>query len=272
MELLKIEEIINLSGSKSVSVDFSNGSIRRLKHCRLPLLCIWKIMKKTLALFLFALISFQVGAIELSDPSNRVSCPELDNSFMCAQRIEKSIIELNKEIVSRTDGVLEIRSLSGQLYKVKENSGEDDVDYMEHYLAVGISDDKRFVSLFVQYSEGNSWAIFDRNTSILTNVCGYPIFSPKKGYIAFSEMNPYSEMTPTCLQIYEIGEVAIKEVFDAKMGNEWWSDKVKWEGEKKFIFERVKWNPLWAEEGQPDFQSESYSLKLDDGKWVMVPN
>ena len=229
-----------------------------------------EIMKKILAPLLWILIYSNADAIELSNPSNKISCPELGNSFECAQRIERNTIELNKEIISRKNGVLEIISVSGDIYQVKENRGEEDGALAEHFLVVGVSGDKRFVSLYVQYFEGNSWSIFDRNSNILTPVCGYPIFSPKKHYVAFSEMNPYTEMTPTCLQVYEIENEGIKEVFDAKMGYEWWPDKAKWVAETKLNFEKVEWNPLRAEEGQPDFLSEHYTLNLDEGKWVMV--
>lgn len=227
-------------------------------------------MNRILTLALSALISLHTGAIELSSPSNKISCPELGNSFECAQEIEKNIIEHNNEIIYRKSGVLRIISVSGHIYEVVENKGEEDSLNAEHFLAVGVSDDKRFVSLYVQYFEGNSWSIFDRNNNILTPVCGYPIFSPKKNYVAFSEMNPYTEMTPTCLQVFEIENAGIKEVFDAKMGYEWWPDKAKWVGETKLIFEKVVWNPLRGQEGQPDFISANYSLNVDDGKWVMI--
>lgn len=227
-------------------------------------------MKPIIRLILSALIPLHASASALSNSSDKVSCPELSNSFKCAQEIEKKVIELNKEIVSRKDGVLGITTVSDRLYEVKENQGLENRIDAAHFLVVGVSGDKRFVSLFVQYYEGNTWSLFDRNSGILTPVCGYPIFSPKMRYVAFSEMNLYTEMTPTCLQVYEIANASIKEVFDAKMGHEWGADEAEWITETKLIFKRVEWNPLQNEQGQPEFLTTNYNLSLDNGNWLRI--
>ncbi|MFC3114007.1 hypothetical protein [Cellvibrio fontiphilus] len=229
-------------------------------------------MNKISLLVLLILISIKASAIDLSTPENKVSCPELGNSFECALKIEKSIIALNKGIISRKNESLEIVSAAGDIHHIKENKNKDDSEATVHVLAVGVSDDKRFVSLYVQYFEGNSWSIFDRKTAVLTPVCGFPMFSPENNYVAFSEMNPYTEMTPTCLQVYQVKKNEIRKVFEASTENIWWPEKTKWVTKEKLIFKRAEWNPSRSTKGQPDFIFKDYSLQLDNGAWKMVKN
>lgn len=227
-------------------------------------------MKLLYTLIFVIIFSEYAGAIELTSAAKKISCQSLDNTFECAQLLEAKLLLKEKSILARRDGLLAITTKSKSVYEVKDNKGLENQHESENYLAIDISKDKRFVSLFVQYYEGNIWSIFDRQSGLLTPVCGYPLYSPKGHYLAFSEVNLYTDMTPTCLEIYEIESQSIKKVFRAEVTNKWGPDNAGWVNETLLRFNKLEWNPLRGDENQPEFISSQFELRREDEKWVMT--
>jgi len=221
-------------------------------------------MKSHIIFALLWLVSQNVPAIEISNASRDTSCPELENTYICAQALEKKLIFREPLIISRKDTTLSIKSSANQHYSLKDI--DSDPDNEKHYVAVGISSDKRFIALVVQYFEGNSWGIFDRSSNKFIETCGYPLYSPDRQYIAFAEINLWSDFSPNCLDIYEVKINALVKVFSAEP-TDWGPEAANWSSSRTLSFRRVTWNPKRGKPEEPDYLSIEQIVSLTGKTW-----
>jgi hypothetical protein len=124
----------------------------------------------------------------------------------------------------------------------------------------------RFAVVHQQFFEGDSWQILDLEKGRLTEIYGYPLFSPDNTmFVAASEdlMAGYSD---TVLDIYQVSADGVTRTFRAiRPEDDWAARDVRWDGSDTVRFKRarlVSSSPLIFEE-KPAY------LSFRNGGWEL---
>lgn len=196
-----------------------------------------------LVTLLFLSYSHLAFAHRWSPHPGRYECPEIKNSFECAQMIEKKI---NTSFVHRiNESVLEITLLDGEVRSFinVENATEGfQVNESIRYSVLEITNESRYVVLGRYFREGEAYALLDRKTGAYHELKGYPVFSPDGGKLLVASTD-FSGFGYTVLQIYKVMEKTIEFEYSADLGGEWsadWGvDSIVWQSSSIIIFTRV---------------------------------
>ncbi|MFT3724393.1 MAG: hypothetical protein QM773_12480 [Hyphomonadaceae bacterium] len=189
------------------------------------------------ALLLMTMAASAAFAIELTESADkRLSCPDLGNTHQCASRWEVKLSAAHPGLVKRTDSAVSFLLLDGS----QKRFAADDPDSL---VPVELLLNERFLAVWEQWSEGNTWWLLDRKSGALTEIFGYPLLSPDGSRFVAASTDLEANFSRTVLNVYSIGPSGLTRDFEAIGGKEQWLPKwgassVSWRDDTTIVFRR----------------------------------
>jgi hypothetical protein len=198
-------------------------------------------------------------AIDLTDTADsRLSCPDLRNTHQCAARWEATLSAAHPNLISRTADELSIGLLDGSRKRME-------AECPECLLPVELLAAGRFLAIWEQWSEGNTWWLLDRKTGAMREIFGYPLLSPDGSRFAAVSTDLDAGFSRTILNIYAIEASGVMNAFEGISGKaqwepEWGATNIRWRNNTTLEFRRAS---------APDYRlsPEVEVLILRDGNW-----
>lgn len=187
---------------------------------------------------------------------SRFDCT-VGNVAACADGWEKRLIDEHADEIRRTsDGWLSVKLTSGRWVQVND-------DCQICSFAMDLLQDDRFLAIIAFGEENIYWQLLDRTTGALTDLEGYPLFSPDGQKIVVGERD---EMNSNALDIYDMTGAGPVRVFRGILRpDDWAPQRMCWVSDTVVSYERVKTDAPYDKPGAPE------ALVLRDGRWSIQP-
>ncbi|OYW43296.1 MAG: hypothetical protein B7Z38_01880 [Rhodobacterales bacterium 12-64-8] len=179
------------------------------------------------------------------------------NIAACVDGWEKRLIDAHPGEIRRTaDGWLSVKLADGNWTEVGD-------ECPTCHFAMDLLQDDRFLAIIAFGEENIYWQLLDRRTGRLTDLEGYPLFSPDGQKIAIGERD---EMNANALDIYDLTDAGPVRVFRGILPTEDWApQQLCWVSNTIVGYERAKTDAPYDKPGAPE------ALVFRDGKWSIQP-
>lgn len=144
-------------------------------------------------------------AMHITQVEGKFDCPSLNNQQACAMTFEEEFLRLNTAVAARDSSGWKIQLLDGVVFRISDESGA--------YNMLELIDDGRFLVIREQYYEGNTWHLLDRKNGGLTEIRGYPLFSPDKTKFVAASEDLDAQYSDTVLDVYAVAPTGVHKVF-----------------------------------------------------------
>lgn len=195
-------------------------------------------MSRAVTSFLLAAVFLVIGldmakAIEITQVRGKFECPDLNNQQECAIRFERIFLAAHPGLVSRKNGRITIGLWSGRFFTIPDK--EESLNVVE------LGGNGRFVVIRDQQYEGNTWRVLDLKTGKLTEIFGYPLFSPDRGKFVAASQDLEADYSVTIFDIYRVTPRGIVRAFRGIPVSEtdWAPRNVAWSGNDTIRFYRT---------------------------------
>lgn len=220
-------------------------------------------LQRISAAFLFVAVCLEpsfASANQITQVEGKFVCPGVDNQQECAIQHEEAFLRKNSAIAEREEGGWKIKLLDGQDFRIADENKR--YNLME--LAVG----GRFLAIRQQWYEGNTWHLLDRKTGVLTQISGYPLFSPNMTKFVSASEDLDAQYSATVLDVYRVDASGVKLEFRGITAEHatWAPRKVKWRSETVVDF---IYTTLTKETG--DYHEKPASLQRTKLGWEIQP-
>jgi hypothetical protein len=160
----------------------------------------------------------------------------IGNSREAAVVIETYLKNKFAHIFSANDSVLSIHMLDGSSLNFPKWDEQEERGYhFDFYF-----EDYGLVLLFVQHYEGSSYALINRQTGQITEICGLPRFPPHgKGFVA-GNVDIVAGYSFNGLELYEFRESGIERQYSIETGN-WGPVELAWLSDSTLIIRAEYW-------------------------------
>ncbi len=187
-----------------------------------------------LAVVLFVASAQWAGAIDITQVEGKFECPDLSNQQSCANRFEEAFLVQHAGLVQPGEDALEIRLQSGELLQLKRFGG---------FNLLELDESGRFLTLREQFSEGNTWHLVDLDRGIITEIFGYPLFSPNGTKFVCASEDLDAGWSVNAFDVYQITPQGIMRVFQAMSpgAGTWAGRDVHWIDDQRIGFQRAEW-------------------------------
>src|SRR5688572_8742536 len=180
-------------------------------------------------LALFALLPGVALALDFSSFPGRHSCSDILNSMECARSLEAA---LKVPYVRRmSESIIQITLLNGSTVSLKDGNAETGISYT----AVEVALQGRYVVVHRQFYEGSSYSLLDRSSGKVTDLAGYPVFSPDSRWVAVANADLDAGYSANTLQLYRHSDGRLSLAFDAKPAG-WGPERVAWKSATQLSF------------------------------------
>jgi hypothetical protein len=199
-------------------------------------------------------------SMELTEARDEpLACPGVTNTQTCSQVWEEKVLRQNPNLADRKTGHLNINLLNGEPRPVRRSWCDDCM------VLVGFAAGERFAVIREQYYEGNTWHVLDRTNGKLTDISGYPLFSPNGGAFVAIQTDLDAQYSWTLIDVYDARGANPRRVFkgltDAETRDpKWGPADVYWCDDTTIIFQRYTSEPYVKSDKQE-------SLRLRSGRW-----
>ena len=166
-----------------------------------------------------------------------LACPTIQNQQGCAILWEKRFQAAFPGVVTRRGTDLKIKLLNGRIFTVDDREQSNNV--------IALAGRGCFLAIRRQYYEGNSWDILDRRTGKLTEIFGYPLFSPDGTHFVAATTDLDAQYSDTVLDVYDVTPDGIVRHFSALGGKpeaDWGPGNVRWHGNDAIVFRMLRIN------------------------------
>jgi hypothetical protein len=136
------------------------------------------------------------------DTLNRMLCKGIDNSYKCAQAIERHVLAEGGHGVSRRGAQLVIPLLRGDTLLLRDSAPATATGELHSYRAYLPSIGYHVVEL--QYDEGGLFFLVNGRSGKITFSHGLPVVSPDNRRVAAGNVDLEAEFSPTTLQIWRV--------------------------------------------------------------------
>ncbi|MBX7199219.1 MAG: hypothetical protein K1X51_07555 [Rhodospirillaceae bacterium] len=210
----------------------------------------------SLPLITVCLVSSFAWANQITQVEGKFVCPGVNNLQECAIQHEKVFLQKNKALAVRDESGWKVKLLDGQDFRI----ADEDRRYNLLELAAG----GRFLAIRQQWYEGNTWQLLDRKTGVLTQISGYPLFSPSMTRFVAASEDLDAQYSATVLDVYGIDANGVKLEFQGITGEHpaWAPRKVKWRSETIVDFHQAT-----LTQATGDYQERPASLQLTASGW-----
>jgi hypothetical protein len=136
------------------------------------------------------------------DSLNHVLCQGLNNSYLCAQTIEKHLLAEGKHGVLRRDAELHIPLLTGDTLVLRDSVSDTATGVRHSYRAYLPSIGYHVVE--VQYYEGGTYLLVNGVSGKTAFSNGVPVVSPDNRRLAAANVDLESGYSPTTVQVWRL--------------------------------------------------------------------
>lgn len=164
----------------------------------------------------------------LTEVDGRFECPTLRNEQECAMVWEKRFFASHPGLAARDGHLLKIKLASGRIFEIDDSAQANNV--------VDVAGNGRFAIIRRQHYEGNSWDILDRRSGVLTEIFGYPLFSPDAASFVAAQIDLDAQYCDTVLDVYRVTRRGITPVFTMPRNAAWGPRHVRWQGNDAVVF------------------------------------
>jgi hypothetical protein len=221
-------------------------------------------MLRSLSLILCLAWCMPVAAYNLTEIPGMLECPDLSNSQKCATRFESLLLRKYNNLFKRNKQGLAVKIGSGKtVFIPDQNKSLDVVEY---------NPQTKYAIVRVQFGEGNTWRVISLKDGSITEIGGYPLFSPDAQFFVATELDLIAGYSLNVLRIYKVTDSTPKLVWDAKIDKEnWGSSQPMWKSNSSFTFKKVS---LRRPVPSKRFNYDETLMKVEiiNGKWVMRPS
>lgn len=220
--------------------------------------------KLILSSFLF-FYAIGIPAMDFSSIKGKFSCPEINNSQLCAQSYEKNLLPKYSSINRVTEKQIELTALTGE--KVIFTNSWTSNSYQENanYTLLDVLANNRFALIHKQYWEGNAYTLVSLKNGLQIALDGYPAFSPNLRFMVVADQDLEAEYNPNTLKVYEVIGDSFTLIYDSKPTN-WGPDRVEWISNSELKYVKMKINPDYSPENDVFYLAEEKNLNINDVK------
>jgi len=136
------------------------------------------------------------------DSLDRTVCQGINNSYQCAQAIEKHLLADGGRGVARRGAELAIPLLNGDTLALRDSTPDTPTGVWHSYRAYLPSIGYHVVE--VQYYEGSTYLLVNGTSGKKTFSNGLPVVSPDNRRIAAGNVDLEAEFSPTTLQVWRL--------------------------------------------------------------------
>jgi hypothetical protein len=207
-------------------------------------------------------------AIEITQVKNKFPCPELGNAQECAMKFEAAFLRAHPGLVLKEKDHLKIRLHGGRHVGIRDgHGGRLDPSSAGTRNVVELQGAGRFLTIREQFFEGNSWQILDLKTGKLTDVFGYPLFSPDGRRFVVSDFP--QEYNKSVFDIYEVSDAGVSRTYRgfSKLRG-WYPYDIRWAGNESIRFSRQS-TTTFNMKGPKPLTGGSSILEFRKGSWTM---
>lgn len=206
-------------------------------------------------------------SIELTQVSGKFSCPEKDNTQECAIKFEQPFLRAHPGLVQKEKNHLRIRLQSGRYIRIRDGDGGTlDPSSAGTRNVMELQGGGRFLTIREQFYEGNSWQVLDLTTGKLTDVFGYPLFSPDGRRFVVSDFpQEYNELV---FDIYDVSDAGVSRVFQGAPKEDWYPYDIRWVGNDSIRFSRQS-TTTFSMKGPMPLTGGPSRLVFRNGRWTL---
>jgi hypothetical protein len=204
-----------------------------------------------------------VAAYNLTEIPGTLECPGLDNSQECATRFESLLLRKYNSLFKRNKLGLAVKIGTGKtLFIPDQNKRLDVVEY---------NPQTKYAIVRVQFIEGNTWKVINLKDGSITEVGGYPLFSPDAQLFVVTQLDLIAGYSLNVLRIYQVTDSAPKLLWDANSdkGN-WGPSQPMWKSNSSFTFKRLSLRRR-IQGNTNNYDETLMKVEIINGKWVMQP-
>lgn len=186
----------------------------------------------------------------------RFECPDLSNQNRCAQRYESQVAAKYPSLLKRTSENLTISLKNGAKKMIPDSFGL--------FSIVAVQERSNSAVLREQYSEGNAWHLLDLKNGGITEIGGFPVFSPDETHFLAFEPVDDSGYNPVVAALFrKDSDGRTTPVLTATCKTVAWGPTApKWRSNSLLTFEQVRLT------GIGEFTSlGQVRLQLKSGRW-----
>lgn len=200
------------------------------------------------------------SANQITQVEGKFVCPGVNNLQECAIQHEEAFLRKNNGLAVREESGWKIQLLDGQDFRIADEN--------QRYNLLELAARGRFLVIRQQWYEGNSWQLLDRKTGILTEISGYPLFSPNLTKFVAASEDLDAQYSATVLDVYSVDASGVKLEFRGITAEyaTWAPRKVKWRSETVVDFIHTT---LTKETG--DYHERPASLQRTKLGWEIQP-
>jgi hypothetical protein len=138
-------------------------------------------------------------------------------------------------MLQRNGQRLKIKLPSGKYFPVSAKNPSDEFNVLE--LQAG----GHLAVIRQQFHEGNSWQVLDLQEEKLTEVYGYPLFSPDGTRFVAASEDLMADFSDTVLDVYQVTADGITRSFRAiKPKDDWAARNVRWQSNNIVRFSQAR--------------------------------
>jgi hypothetical protein len=200
--------------------------------------------------------------IELTQVRGKFICPDLQNTGQCAERFAKKFDTAHPGLVRRDTSDRPQIKLRNEQYFSFSAIGEE----TDSFAVLELQANDRFAIIRQQFFEGNSWQILDLENGQLTEIYGYPLFSPDKTKFAAASEDLMAGFSETVLDIYQVSADGVLRTFRAiRPKDDWAARNIRWEGKDVIRFSQTRYNG----NSSTGYDKNPAYLSFQNGNWSL---
>ena len=148
------------------------------------------------------LVSDSAKSVFAAAPDRETICATIDNSYKCAQAIERRWLDSGKPMITRDSTVLTIRLQNGALVQLTDSAENNPKTTWHSYVNFLPSIGYHVIEL--QYWEGSAYLLLSAATVNSTTAYGPPVVSPDRSHLIAVAEQLESWYGPTGIQIWRV--------------------------------------------------------------------
>lgn len=154
------------------------------------------------------------------------------------------------DVFDANDSTLTLNLLKDSTITLSKWDYSKDYGYnLEHFFR-----DKQLYLLRIQYSEGNSWMLVNRESGELTYIEGLPYFSPSNTRFVTIGLDMEAGYNMNGIEYFNYSKESISKVWQLNILN-WGPKNIKWQNDSTLIVQRTYWLPNTGMEYVNDFST-----------------
>jgi hypothetical protein len=190
-------------------------------------------------------------------------CAGTENSFDCARAIEKALIEIYPDLVSRDNSVLYLKLKNGQTVTLPDSTSKNE-ESVRYFSLIDYLEKEKLYVVEEQWWEGGTYQLIDRRSGVMTEVIGPPVFSPKRDFFVTQFGDMESGYASNGLEIWTLTKddklLKVYELYP----DDWAPDSIRWISDKSLEVKRY----VYSEEDDSYNPASPIIIHREGARWT----